>query len=76
MKDKGKTLEITDIMKFTDAHEDICEKNGVEVRASDENFIFFIESWGQLELNEILDRAIAIFDEKLDELDEEISKAK
>lgn len=76
LKDKGKTLEITDIMKFTDAHEETCEKNGVEVKASDENFIFYIESWGQLELNEILDRAIVVFDEKLDELDEETKKLK
>ena len=76
LKDKGKTLEITDITKWTDACEDVCEKNGVEVIASDENFIFYVEPWGQLGLNEILDRAITIFDEKLDELDEEISKIK
>lgn len=76
LKEKGKNLEITDITKWNEAYEDICEKNGVEVKASNENFVFFVESWGQLEISEILDKASAVFDEKLDELDEELKKTK
>ncbi len=76
LKEKAKGLEVTDITKWNEACENICERNGIEVKASNENFVFFIESWGQMEVGEILERATSVFDEKLDELDEALKKAK
>ena len=43
---------------------------------SKENFIFFIESWGQLSCKEIFDEAMSVLDEKLDDFGKKIVKAK
>src|SRR3989344_1168702 len=43
---------------------------------SKENFIFFVESWGQLSCKEMVDEAMNILDEKLDEFGKKIVKAK
>ena len=50
---KGPGLEIKDITKWNEAVEQILENNGIEVASSQEDFIFYIESWGQLEPKEI-----------------------
>ncbi len=71
---KGNKLEIDDILKWNEACEDICEKNGVKVEASKERFIFYLESWGQLEPKEILVKAVEVFDEKLDEFEKLVKK--
>jgi len=42
----------------------------------DNDFIFYIESWGQLSCKEILIQAMDIFNETYDELNEEIKKLK
>ncbi|MDP4012057.1 MAG: DNA-directed RNA polymerase subunit D [Candidatus Nanoarchaeia archaeon] len=76
LKEKGKGLEVIDFTKWNDAYEEICEKNGVKINYSDKDFIFYIESWGQVEIPKILEKATSIFDEKLDELDTEVKKAK
>lgn len=65
----GNNLEIKDILKWNEACEEICERNKIEVKSSDEDFVFFIESWGQLTPKEILNKAIEIFDKKLAEFD-------
>ncbi len=51
------------------------DKN-VKVSASGTDFVFYIESFGQLSCKEIINTAIDIFDEQLDELVEELKKAK
>ncbi len=51
------------------------DKN-VKVSASDTNFVFFIESFGQLSCKEILTKAVDVFDEQLEELSEELKKIK
>jgi DNA-directed RNA polymerase subunit D len=43
---------------------------------SKENFIFFIESWGQLSCKEIFDEAMNILNDKLDEFSRKVVKAK
>ena len=48
----------------------------VKVTASDIDFVFYIESFGQLSCKEIVNKAIDIFDEQLDEFVEELKKAK
>lgn len=73
---KGQGLEIKDVLKWRESHEGILEKNGVEVTASKETFIFYLESWGQLTLKEILVRAVEVFDDKLDEFEKLVKKIK
>lgn len=50
-------------------------KGEVKVK-HDNDFIFYIESWGQLSCKEILNKAIDIFNETFDEFSEKIKKAK
>jgi len=73
---KGNALEIKDITKWNEAHENICEINGVEITPSKEDFIFTIESWGQLSPRDIVAKAIDIFDSKLDEFEDAVKKLK
>lgn len=51
------------------------DKN-VKLSASETDFVFYIESFGQLSCKEIVNNAIDIFDEQLDEFVEELKKAK
>jgi DNA-directed RNA polymerase subunit D len=54
--------------------EDVSEG---EVKVTHDNdFIFFIESWGQLTCKEILNQAIDIFNKTFDQFAEEVKKAK
>ncbi len=73
---KGSGAEIKDITQWNEAYEEICEKNGLEVDYSDEEFIFTAESWGQLSIKDMLVQAMKIFDEKLEEFNKLIKKIK
>ncbi len=73
---KGDNLIIKDILKWNEYYEEILEINGIEVKYDKENFIFFVESWGQLKPEEIVKKSLEIFDEKLDEFSEKLKKAK
>ena len=73
---KGQGLEIKDMLKWKESYEDILEKNGIEVDASKENYVFYLESWGQLDVKEILMKAVDVFDEKLDEFEKLVKKIK
>lgn len=46
---------------------DACPKNSLEVYGSEEDYIFNIESWGQLKPKQIVERAIVELTAKLDE---------
>lgn len=53
------------------------EVSNGEIKVTYENdFIFYIESWGQLSCKEIVTKAIDIFNEQLDEFSDKIKKAK
>jgi len=67
---KDKLLECDLSLDFS-----IIDKN-VKVTASDTDFVFYVESFGQLSCKEIINKAIEIFDEQLDEFVEELKKAK
>ena len=64
---------------------DICEacldacnkkgKNALEIKTSNEDFIFVIESWGQLTAKEIFTEAIKILGENLKELEKKLEKS-
>lgn len=46
----------------------------IEVKGSDEEFIFNIEAWGQLDHDEMLLKALDVMDSKLDEFEKQIKK--
>ncbi len=73
---KNDNIQIKDILKWNESHEEILEMNDVEVTNSRENFLFSIESWGQLKPEEIFKKSLEIFDEKLDEFSDKLKKAK
>ena len=58
------------------ACEDYCTDKAIKITGSKEDFIFTIESWGQLTPKEMIFEAIDIFDKKLDELNKQINKLK
>ncbi|MFH1683158.1 MAG: DNA-directed RNA polymerase subunit D [Candidatus Woesearchaeota archaeon] len=66
---KAGNLKIKDINKWNGACEELCEVNGVEVNFSDKDFVFNVESWGQLSGNEMLEKSAEIFLEKLEEFE-------
>lgn len=75
----GKNLKVKNLeaCHLCNACVDCCEpKESVSVVGSDKEFIFTIESWGNLKPVEILDAALNVFDEKLDEFSELFGKAK
>ncbi|MBR9690598.1 DNA-directed RNA polymerase subunit D [Candidatus Woesearchaeota archaeon] len=47
--------------------EEAAEKGGIEVKPSATDFVFILESWGQLEPKDIMKNAFDAFDEKLSE---------
>jgi DNA-directed RNA polymerase subunit D len=73
---KNNQLEIKDILKWNEACEEICEKNNIQVISSKEDFIFTIESWGQLNPLEIINQSSNLFEEKLDDFEKTLSKLK
>jgi DNA-directed RNA polymerase subunit D len=52
----------------------ICPKKEIKVTENPKEFIFTIESWGQLTPKEIYEEALNKFDKKLDELAKKIKK--
>ena len=67
---KDKVLECDLSLDFSQ-----IDKN-VKVTASDTEFVFYIELFGQLTCRELVIKAIDIFDEQIDEFVEELKKAK
>ena len=63
---KGNDLEIKDVTQWKESYEDILEQHGVQVTASAEKFVFTIESWGQLDPQEILTQAVQSFESTLE----------
>jgi DNA-directed RNA polymerase subunit D len=61
---------------------DLCEacvdaSNGaIHLNESDKDFIFYIESWGQLSVKEMLTKAIEAFDTQVDEFHEKLKALK
>ena len=53
---------------------EIAENNSVKVDKSEDEFVFYLESWGQLTPTEILSSATNQFRELLQELDDKLSQ--
>ncbi len=56
------------------ACEDTCDGK-IKISGKDDEFIFTIESWGQLSPKEIFETALDMFDEKLEEFASKLKKA-
>ena len=67
---KDRVLECDLSLDFSE-----IDKN-VKVTASDTDFVFYIESFGQLSCREIVNKAVELMDEQLDEIVEELKKSK
>ena len=76
LAEKGDNLEVKNILSWTEADEETCEKHEIAVKHSEERFIFTIESWGQLKPKEILVKATDMFDAKLKEFTTKFKKLK
>lgn len=75
----GKNLKIKNLeaCHLCNACIDCCDpKESVSVVGSDKDYIFTIESWGNLTPKQILDAALNVFDEKLEEFEKLFDKAK
>jgi DNA-directed RNA polymerase subunit D len=59
---------------LVDAVDGVCDEL-VKVEYNDNNFVFYLESWGQLEPKEIVQKAAAILKNRYKRFAEEISKA-
>ncbi|MBI2105628.1 DNA-directed RNA polymerase subunit D [Candidatus Woesearchaeota archaeon] len=68
----GNKLEIKDISSWTEADEQICERNNIQIEYSNSDFIFTLESWGQLDIKKISSLALKIMEDKLKDLDKQI----
>ena len=75
-KADGKKIEFIDVLKWNEACFDYAKENNIEIKLNEEDFIFEIESWGQLSTKEILTTALMLFDEKLDEFSKLLKKIK
>ncbi|HLD15971.1 MAG TPA: DNA-directed RNA polymerase subunit D [Candidatus Nanoarchaeia archaeon] len=71
----GKKVKVTDETKCT-----LCmacqdhDSEAIQVRGSDKDFIFTLESWGQLDCKEILLKAMDMFDSYLNEFEKQLKK--
>ncbi len=76
VKVEGKKLEIVDVLKWNESCFDYAKENNISVKFSEEDFVFEIESWGQLTIKEILTSAVKAFDDKLDDFAKQLKKIK
>ncbi len=59
--------------QLTDSIDEITGR-AVEIEIKENDFVFFVESWGQLECKEIIEHAAGILGDKLDEFKEVLGK--
>ncbi len=69
LKLSGKTVKVEDLMKCTLclACVESCKEKAIEVKGRDDEFIFYLEAWGQLKPKDMILEAVDIFDKKLKE---------
>ncbi len=72
-----KLLVIKDrLLKCTLCEACVNIDENIKLNYTDKEFVFYMESWGQLTCKEIVNEAVKIFDEKLDEFSGSLKKAK
>lgn len=75
---KGKIVVNKDnVLKchLCEACTDACKKGAIKLNESEEDFIFYVESWGQLKPTEIVKTAADIFAKKFDQFAKLMKKA-
>lgn len=55
---------------------DSCPEKVFEIEYSEDKFIVFAESWGQLNVRDMLKKAVDVFNEQLEEFAQEVKKMK
>ena len=77
-EDKGTIKLINTSNKGTDICNSCMEKIGDKItfKKNNHDFIFFIESWGQLEVKELISKAADTIQERFDEFYDKLNKAK
>lgn len=75
---KGNKLEVIKdkLLDCTLCEACVDVEENIKLNFNDREFIFYLESWGQLSCKEIVNRAVKIFDERLDEFSDLLKKAK
>lgn len=61
----GSKIKVDNYLKYNTSIEQDLEENGFNIDYSEENYIFSIESWGQLKPMEILTRAVEEYEDML-----------
>ncbi len=75
---EGNSLKVTDETKciLCGACTDVCKTGLVDVRGADDKFLVHIESWGQLKPAEIVEHAMKLMDDKLEQFRKDVSSVK
>ncbi len=76
LEEKGNTLIVKDLDKWNEAHEQICKEHEIEIKNSETDFIFTIESKGKISCEEMLQRSLDVLDEKLNLFAEKLKSTK
>lgn len=75
IKDNKLVVNKDKLLKCTLCEACVDVDENIKLNFNDKEFIFYMESWGQLSCKEIINEAVRIFDEKLDEFSELTKKA-
>lgn len=78
LKDGKITLNKDNSLKchLCEACVDVCKPKGaIKLEKNKNDFIFYVESWGQLSAKEIIEQALESFDEQLDDFVKVLKKA-
>lgn len=78
MKDKKLALNKDNVLKchLCGACQEECPKDVIKIADNENEFLFYIESWGQLNYKEMLTEAVKIFQSHLDEFTDIMKKKK
>lgn len=74
LKDKKLTVNKDRVLKCDLSFDFSRLDKNIKITASNTDFVFYIESFGQLKCGEILNTALEVFDEELDELEGLVKK--
>jgi len=71
----GKNVKVLNHLKYDTALEEDLENNGFEITYSDRDFIFTLESWGQVKPITIFEKAIEEYDKLLTNAEKQLKSA-
>jgi DNA-directed RNA polymerase subunit D len=78
IKKEGDKVKVTDIYEchLCKACEDVCPNKAIKVNDSKTDFIFYVESFGQLKASDVFKESLNVFNSKLDEFAKKLKAAK